>query len=231
MTQHVVITGANRGLGLEFVRYYLAKGATVYACARSESDALLQLASPQLHVISLDVANDASVEKAFEEIAKLTSSLDIVINNAAARFPETVNSLEDVDFDVVQKAYNINSIGPLRVAKASVPLLEKGNTKVLTNISSEAGSIGTSGRGTEFDYCMSKAALNMQSVLLQNAVRGQGIRVLAIDPGWMHTDMGGAKAPKSPVDTAEKIGQIIEQRKGTTDEPLFVNTSGEQYPY
>jgi len=102
----------------------------------------------------------------------------------------------------------VNAFGPLRVTQQFMPLLTKGSGKTIVNISSEAGSIGDAARTCEFEYCMTKAALNMQTKLLANALGNQGFRVLSIHPGQMRTDMGGPGADIAPEEASLGIVQI-----------------------
>jgi len=230
----VLITGANRGLGIELVKIYLAANYTVFAGTRQNSDLLEQLKTKhqeKLTIVPLDVSEDASVETAAKNIHSYQVPLDIIINNAAARFDETMNPLEDIKFDVAMKAFNINALGPLRITKTFLPFLQNGRKKMLVNISSEAGSIGSCWRDREFDYCMSKAALNMESKLLQNYLKPSGIKVLALHPGWMHTDMGGAEAPLNPAVAAKRIHDLIEGNVGNIDGPIYLNEDGLEFPW
>ena len=134
--------------------------------------------------------------------------------------------LEQVDFSVYLPAYQVNAVGPLMVVKYALPLLRKGQKKLIVNVSSEAGSIGACWRKSEYSYCMSKAALNMASRILQNALKEEGIKVLALHPGWFSSDMGGAAAPITPSDAAEEIVKLVLNPPGL-DGPIYVASNGE----
>lgn len=233
MENAIIITGANRGLGLEFVKVYGEKGWNVFACARSQSEELSSLVNQYENIteVKMDVASEQSVQNAIQQINGTCSAIDIVINNAGVHFDESMNKLDQVNFDIALETFNINSLGPLRVTKHVLPLLELGKKKVLINISSEAGSITNAWRDAEFDYCMSKAALNMQSKLLQNSVKPKGIKVLSIHPGWLQTDMGGSEATDSPNTAALRIIKLAEQYEGKLHEPIYFETNGNVYPW
>jgi NAD(P)-dependent dehydrogenase (short-subunit alcohol dehydrogenase family) len=134
--------------------------------------------------------------------------------------------LEQADFSVYFPTYQVNAIGPLLVVKYALPLLRLGNQRLIVNFSSEAGSIGACWRTREYSYCMSKAALNMASQILQNALKEEGIKVLVLHPGWFSSDMGGANAPITPIEAAEEIVKLVLNPPGL-DGPIFVAPDGE----
>ncbi|MDX2056072.1 MAG: SDR family oxidoreductase [Polyangiaceae bacterium] len=209
---NVLITGANRGLGLSLSELYLEEGFHVFAGYRTGPEAfnaLLQKWSRTLHPVQLEVTRADSVKRAVATVRSLTQSLDILINNAAV-LGDTGAPLENVDLALVTRVFETNAVGPLRAVQAFLPLLRAGEHKVIANISSEAGSISTCKRDRMFDYCMSKAALNMESMLLRNYLTD--FLVVAIHPGWMRTDMGGKSADLDPHEPARGIVQLIKAR-------------------
>ena len=223
MSPTILITGADQGLGLALAKRFSKAGFTVFAgqyMLGSKDLANLRPETGTLHAVPLDVTLDASVETAFEKVAGLASSLDILINNAAIHPQASNNELPEVDFDTMVETFAVNTIGPLRVAKQFLPLLLQGEKKLLINISSEAGSIADCRRKAEYDYCMSKAALNMQSKILQNYLMDQGIKVLAVHPGWMRTAMGGPDADISAEEAAEAIFNLADDPPGM-EEPIY----------
>jgi len=225
----ILITGANRGLGLALTEKLLAGGHHICAINRRDSDDLLQLQGEypeSLHRYSGDVTDEASIRQALEAIGSQVGALDIVLNNAAVHLDQARLPLEQVDFSVYLPAFQVNAVGPLMVVRYALPLLRKGQKKLIVNISSEAGSIGTCWRKSEYSYCMTKAALNMASRILQNAVKEEGIKVLALHPGWFSSDMGGAAAPITPADAAEEIVKQVLNPPGL-DGPIFVAPNGE----
>jgi len=231
MNKNVLIAGASRGLGFSLVHEYLKDGFTVFAGARDAySEKLVSLKSEfkdSLIIIQMDVSNSSSVKAAAGQVKSYCNKLDVVINNAGIHCEDSFEVLENVNLDNALEVYNVNSIGVLRVAKEFLCLLENGDDKLLINISSESGSIGSCNRVKEFDYCMSKAAVNMGSVLLQNYVKERGIKVLVVQPGWMRTDMGGKTADIDPSEAAECIFKLGEVNKHNLESPVFVDRNGQ----
>lgn len=234
----VLVTGASRGLGLCLVRSALEEGALVLAGARDPLAAGLkelgQRYPENLIILKMDVADTRSVEEAAAEAARYTDRLDLVINNAGIHSDTSFLELEKTNVDDCLSVYNVNTLGPLRVMKAFLGLMEKAgeeNGCLAVNISSESGSIGTAGRKKEFDYCMSKAALNMGTRLLDNYLEERGIRVIAVHPGWMRTDMGGANADLDPYETACQLTALFEKTAREKDGPIFMDNEGRVYPW
>lgn len=231
----ILITGASRGLGLALARQCLAQGATVFAATRGPDNPPLDewttQAGDRLIHIQMDVARTEAVEAAVRQIATHTDRLDWVINNAGMHPPDSREPLATVSPDHCLETFNVNTVGPLRVAKACLPLLTRAASPLLANISSEAGSSGGSRRDREYAYCMSKAALNMQSVLLSNHLRDQGVRVHAIHPGWIRTDMGGPRAPLAPDEAATVLIATLAGIDPTDDLPVFIDYQGRAMPY
>ncbi|HEX2996601.1 MAG TPA: SDR family NAD(P)-dependent oxidoreductase, partial [Anaerolineales bacterium] len=209
------ITGADKGLGFSLVQRLLQEGTRVFAGQYDLGSKLSRLAGsfPQTFTsISLDVSQTESVRAAARRVAELTPALDLLINNAAVML-ETRTPLPELDLDQLPlyTTLDVNAFGPLRMVQQFLPLLEKGERKMIVNISSEAGSIANCWRESEFAYSMSKAALNMQSKILQNYLKPRGFKVLAIHPGWLQTDMGGAGATVDPGEAAEGILRLAKQ--------------------
>jgi NAD(P)-dependent dehydrogenase (short-subunit alcohol dehydrogenase family) len=231
MCKNVLVSGASRGLGLALVGKYLQAGWIIYAGVRdSLATPLLALKTkfPEtLHILPLDVSNTALVQLAAQELQASTEKLDVIINNAAVHLKNSLAALEYIDFNDAMETYNINTLGALRVTKEFLPFLLKGETKVLVNVSSEAGSISRCERAKEFDYCMSKTALNMQSVLVQNYLKQYQIKVLAIHPGWIRTDMGGPGAPIEADVAAEGIFSLVEAYQGRLETPIYMDYTGQ----
>jgi NAD(P)-dependent dehydrogenase (short-subunit alcohol dehydrogenase family) len=228
LNKTVLITGANRGLGFELVKYYLSKGYTVFGAARNTDKHTLTDIKRQydedLQLIQMDVASEESVTQAVAEIRSRTSSIDIIINNAAVHLEK--DYVEDLDLEKVSKILEVNALGPLRVVKSFLNLLEHSANGVIVNITSESGSIGDAKREKEFGYCMSKAALNMQSKLLQNYMIPKKIKVLAIHPGWMRTDMGGQNAHMAADEAAQSIARLIDERSKDYEGEIFMDYTG-----
>jgi NAD(P)-dependent dehydrogenase (short-subunit alcohol dehydrogenase family) len=228
MGYNILITGANRGLGLALAEQLLEEGHTLHALNRHDSDCIASLQEQfprSLFCYSCDVSDEISIQKALGSVAGQTGSLDILLNNAAVHLDQARLPLEQVDFSIYLPAFQANSVGPLMVAKYALPLLRKGSRKLIVNFSSEAGSIGSCWRKSEYSYCMTKAALNMGSRILQNYLQGEGIKVLALHPGWFTSDMGGPNAPITPAEAAAPIVKLILDPPGL-DQPMYVDSSG-----
>ncbi len=235
----VLITGAAGGLGICLVREYLSRGYRVFGAdigKRTDTDKRLAEANGNYLFFETDVADTSSVQKLAERVSAQTGSLDILINAAGIIRPESEDILEKFDIDGSRKLFDVNALGPLRVVKACISLLRHGKEKLLINISSEAGSMTTHADYiNRFDYCMSKAALNIQSIILQRYVKQEGIRVLLFNPGWMHTQMGGPNAPINPADSARGIADLSASLCGKIEDipatGMFWNYDGTERPW
>ncbi len=231
----VLITGAAGGLGISLVREYLSRGYQVFGAdlrCHPDTEKLLAETGGTYCFFRTDVADTASVRHLAEAVGGETPSLDILINAAGILRPESEYLLEDFDIDGARTLLDINALGPLRVVKACIGLLRKGEEKLLVNISSEAGSLTAHADYiNRYDYCMSKAALNMQSVILQRYLKPEGIRVLLFNPGWMHTPMGGPDAPVDPADSARGIADLAETLRQKPDSYMYWNYNGTERPW
>jgi NAD(P)-dependent dehydrogenase (short-subunit alcohol dehydrogenase family) len=218
----VYITGTDRGLGLALAAKFLEHGYDVFAgfygIDRSGLDALKNRHGEKLEIIPLDVSSDASVSGAAQIIASKTGSLDVLVNNAAIIGQKDAAVTDALDFSDMLNVYNVNALGALRVAQSVLPLLQAGELKRIINISSEAGSMAARvrrGQRTRYAYCASKAALNIQSILLQNHLAEYGIRVHLIEPGWLRTFLASKEkctiAPTEPEMSAEKLVEFVQR--------------------
>lgn len=216
-SRRVVVTGAARGLGLEFTRQLLAGGARVVAACRrpGEATALTALAAAHpghLHVLPLDVGSEHGRRAFAEEVAGLHDGLDLLVNNAGV-LPagERFGQLEAATLEL---ALATNAVAPLMLAQALVPLLVRGERPRVANLSSVMGSVARTDAFRSPSYCISKAALNMASVLMARALNPRGIGVLTLHPGWVRTDMGGDQAPLSPSESVHGLLALILGRPG-----------------
>lgn len=217
---NVYITGTDRGLGLALVATFLNNGYEVFAGYYGiDARGLERLQTeygPQLTMVDLDVTSNASVLAAAQAIASKASSLDLLINNAAIMGQRELTIEDPLDFDGMLAVYDVNAVGPLRVAKSVLPLLRAGEMKRIINIASEAGSMAARvrrGQRTRYAYCGSKAALHVQSILLQNHLAEYGIRLTLIEPGWIRTYLAtGEKfmeATYEPEVVAERLAAFV----------------------
>lgn len=213
MADIALVTGADRGLGRAITEQLLERGWTVIAgqvLDWPELDGLRGRFGDRLHVLPLDVGSDASVLAAAEAAAALVGHIDMVVNNAGINRSAHIDSVrEDLDFDDMQLEHNINAVGPLRVVRAFLPLVAASERKLLCFVSSEAGSIGASGRTGWFGYCMSKAAVNMAVKNLYNDLAREGFRFRLFQPGWMKTYMRGTRNDEAALEPEESARRAL----------------------
>jgi NAD(P)-dependent dehydrogenase (short-subunit alcohol dehydrogenase family) len=225
-----LITGANRGLGLEFARQYAAAGYRVFATARdpSATSELKQLtqARGKLSIHQLDVARPDTITALARELAG--EPIDILLNNAGVQGGRR-QSFGDIDYDAWEQALRINVFGPMRVCEAFIDNVAKSERKLLVAISSGMGSISDSSGGS-YIYRTSKAALNMVMHNLALDLRPRGILSVVINPGWVQTDMGGRSAPTSPEDSIRAMRQVFD-RLTPDDSGKFLNYRGGGYDW
>lgn len=228
-----LVTGANRGLGLEFCRQLLARGAHVVATARHPAQAhelnrLVGEHPGRLHVLPLDVADPRSEAELARELPLVLGDapLDLLVNNAGLlhsgeRFGHVAAaSLED--------SFRTNAAGPFLLTQALAPRLADG--AVVANLSSQLGSIERTTRFGTPTYCISKAAQNMATRLLAHALADRRIVVVALHPGWVATDMGGEQAPLAPTQAVEGLLRVIDGLRAE-DSGRFFDWQGEPMPW
>lgn len=203
----VLITGTNRGIGLEFVEQYLSRGDRVLATCRdvAAADSLHELGAShdKLTVLPLNVASEKSMQEFFEELNGL--AIDIFINNAGVYGPKSVE-LGEVDAAAWALVLQVNSIAPLILSQMLMPNLLKGKDKKLLYLSSKMGSIGDNGSGGSYIYRSSKTALNSVVKSLAIDLAATGFSVAALHPGWVLTDMGG---PNALIDTGVSVAGMM----------------------
>jgi NAD(P)-dependent dehydrogenase (short-subunit alcohol dehydrogenase family) len=203
-----VVTGANRGIGLEFVKQLTARGEEVDATARDPGEAAelqaLARRDVRLRIHRLDVAEDASVATFAEELAP--GPVDVLINNAGV---SGVKGGELIDPSDVLRVLNVNAVGTLRVVRALLPRLREGKGKTIVNLTSKLGSIAEASGG-RYAYRSSKVALNMVTRLLAEDLRAEGFRTVGLHPGWVQTRMGGNAAPVPPDQSIRGMLRIID---------------------
>ena len=230
----IAITGAGRGLGLEFTRQYLESGQRVLALARApkESQGLKKLASKhgaELTCIACDVVQDSSVSRASETAREAVDGLDLLINNAGT-YGSREERLAGLDFSLMRSVFEVNTFGPLRVCRALLPLLEKGSGAKVVHITSLMGSVEDNRSGGAWSYRMSKAALNMASRNLALELGRDKILSVVLHPGWVKTDMGGASAPLKVEDSVRAMIATIERLK-LDQSGGFFNYEGAPQPW
>lgn len=225
MTYTVLITGANRGIGLELARQYSSAGWQVIATARSP-DRAEELNGLDVRVLQLDVTDQESVVRLAHDLGD--QSIDILINNAGI-LPEA-KSIADVNFDDFNRVLAVNTVGPIRVTQALLPNLRRGSLRKIINISSIVGSIANNTGGGMYGYRESKAALNMFTTSLAIELRADRFTCIVMHPGWVQTDMGGKNAAVSTRDSVrgirDVIGNLTQDDSGT-----FWAYNGKQLPW
>ena len=230
MTLRVLVTGANRGLGLELVQQYVRDGAIVFAAARQPySGALERLAkehAERLFPVPLDVTQASALPAAVAAVRAHTDALDVLINNAGVN-PRSVG-LGRYERAQMLETLDINAVAPILVAQAFLDLLQKGTQPKLVNISSQIGSFGWNQHGMAPLYAASKAALNMYTRALAN--EAGGVITVAVHPGWVQTDMGGQSATLTPAQSVSHLRTLIARLK-KTDSGQFFNYDGKPHPF
>ena len=222
-----IITGANRGLGLEFAKQLLVEGHTIIAGVRNPE--AMDYHHEKMTVYQLDVASTTSVETFARNVKSSVESVDVLVNNAG-RMDGRWQSLEEVDPDLSLEVLNVNTIGPLRVSQALWPLLQSEKPTKVANISSLMGSIDDCMSGRSYAYRTSKTGLNMITKIL--AVEGQpdNITVTSYHPGWAKTDMGGERAPVPASVSVEGLIGLINLQTAERSGRFFEYT-GEELPW
>ena len=221
----ILITGTNRGLGLEFVRQYAESGYRVHATARAVDDAVALQALAKKHATislhELAVADGRSVAALVDQLAG--APLDILLNNAGTMGPKQ-QSLGKLDYAGMLDTLNTNTIAPLRLAEALLENVAKGERKLIAALTSGMGSIDDSSGGY-YAYRASKAALNMSYHNLALDLKRRGIIAVVINPGWVKTDMGGPGATLAPADSVRAMRDVL-AKVSLADSGEFLNYSG-----
>jgi NAD(P)-dependent dehydrogenase (short-subunit alcohol dehydrogenase family) len=230
MSRTVLITGANRGIGLELAHQYLNTGWTVYACCRKpeEAEKLATLAGEDLEIFALDVAEPESVELLAEVLVE--RSLDLLINNAGIYGPRGGGqAFGTLDFDAWLDVFETNTLGPLRVTEALLGNLTREGPGAVATITSIMGSIAQN-QGGHYAYRSSKAAVNAAMRGLAEDLRGRGIPVVLVHPGWVRTAMGGPQAQISVEESAAGIREVIAELE-LANTGRFVDYTGAPIPW
>jgi len=225
-----IVTGANRGIGLEMVRRLSARGDAVVATTRSLS--VLPLESSTLRGVrwtTLDAADPASIEGFAARVRDSgVSTIDTLINNAGVS--SQAKALDQLTALELHRVFAVNAFAPLLVAKAILPMFATTGRRLIVNVSSQLASITNNSGGSTYPYRASKAALNQLTVSLANELRPSGLTCLAVHPGWVRTDMGGSQAPLSPEQSVEHLLALID-RAGPDQSGRFFNYDGTPLPW
>lgn len=239
MSLFACVTGADRGLGYELAKGLLEEGYTVFAGRYDKRWALLEeleLSFPgRFFTVELDVSSDESVKAAAGFINARTDRLEVLVNNSAILGDIKKTIRDELDFDEMLRVFNVNCLGATRVMNALFPLIAAGGKKLIMNISSEAGSIGSCYRKSWFSYCAAKAALNMQSAIVHNILREVGGQVILIHPGWVKSWLSGQfndEAPLTPDIPARKlVGIISDPGRYKGERPAYIDYEGNRLEF
>lgn len=224
----VLITGANRGLGLEFAKQYVSDGYRVFATTRRREPALeaLEKEHDKLSVHTLEVTDAASVRALAAQLKG--EPIDVLINNAGTMGPKG-QSLGQIDYEGFLDTLRINTLGPLRIAEAFVEHVARSERKLMIAVTSGMGSISDSSGGS-YAYRASKAALNMTFHNLGLDLKARGIIAVVINPGWVQTDMGGKGAPTKVEDSVAAMRRVFDALT-LADTGTFKNYRGGDYAW
>ncbi|MEO8464548.1 MAG: SDR family oxidoreductase [Gammaproteobacteria bacterium] len=208
----IVITGANRGIGLALATVYAERGDTVFACCRAPSKAGDLLALAKQHTVTvatLDVADDKSVAALAQQLG--SAAVDTLINNAGiSGGPPEEQTATSMNFAAWADAFNVNALGPVRVMQALLPALKRSRNAKVMSVTSQLGAMSLD-MTFALGYSASKAALNKFMRLAAPELKSHGVAVGVVHPGWVKTDMGGAGASITPRESAAGIANVVDQ--------------------
>jgi NAD(P)-dependent dehydrogenase (short-subunit alcohol dehydrogenase family) len=228
----VLITGANRGIGLEHARRYAERGARVWATARAPEDAadlqaLAKAHSGRVEVVRYDAARLGAAGSLKSRLGD--EPLDLMLANAGATGGRA-QSFGEVDVDGILDLIRVNAMAPLQLARALADNVAASDRKVMAFQTSLMGSVGDNGSGGAYAYRISKAALNMVGKSVANDLRGRGVIAVLLHPGWVRTRMGGPGARISVEECVSAQQQLLD-RLSTTDSGRFFNYDGVELPW
>ncbi len=229
----VLITGANRGIGLEFVRQYAEAGWQVHACCRDPkaATALTRLAAGsggRVGVHRLDVDDGGSLAALAKDLKGV--AVDVLVNNAGVYGDRDRQSFGKIDGTSWDATLRINALGPVLVSQALADNVAKGERKLIACVTSKMGSMADNASGGSYVYRASKAALNAVGVSMARDLAVRGIAVLLFHPGWVQTDMGGSGATVKPADSVAGMRKVIDGA-GPKDSGRFFNYDGAAVPW
>ncbi len=220
----ILITGANRGLGLGMAKHAKARGFDVIGTARNPENAgeLKELASLVLPLDTSDADSIASLANQLDG-----KPIDILVNNAGI-FPHECDDINELDVDSLEQVIRVNTFGPILTTRALINNLAEGQRKIIASITSNLGSItdATKGQMGFLGYRTSKAALNMANAVIAHQLKDKGITSVVIHPGWVQTDMGGSQAPLTPEEATGSIVNTIDNLN-VDDNGRFLDYKGD----
>ena len=224
----VLITGANRGLGLEFTRQYAADGWRVFAACRDPAGARdLAAVEGDVSAETLDVDDGPQVAALANKLSG--QPIDVLINNAGIYGPKDVTR-DTVDYDAWGQVFRTNTMSPLAVSAAFAANVAQGGQKKIITLSSIMGSIAKNDSSGDFIYRSSKAAVNAVMKSLAGDLKSEGITVAVLHPGWVRTDMGGPDAAIEAPESVTGMRAVIAGLK-ESDSGRFLNYDGTEIPW
>ena len=229
----VLITGTNRGIGLEFVKQYAADGWRVLACCRNPLTAnalndFVEQYKGFITVYSLDVAEYEQIQNLSLELSN--ESIDLLINNAGIYPTSRSDGFGKTDYDAWASAFHINAMVPLKMVESFIPQVTKSHLKTIVTITSKMGSVGDNQRGGSYVYRSSKAAVNMVMKSLAIDLESEGVISVLLHPGWVRTDMGGPNGLISTQQSVTGLRQVISNLK-TENSGEFYAFDGQVVPW
>jgi len=230
---NIVVTGSNRGLGIELVKEAVRRGHKVWAGVRDTRacTGLREIAEGHpgmVEIVQLDVTNETEISSFARRLGEAGQTVHSLINNAAVVLGRSEGPLEQLELDRFAQSMDVNVFGPIRMVKHFSPLLEVKRSTII-HISSASGTLAKA-RAGDYPYAISKAALNMFTQEIHHLFEPKGIRVFAVHPGWLRTDMGGTEAPEEPVAAAPGIMNLAEGKKRSEGPYVFVDRDGHALP-
>ena len=227
-----LITGANRGLGLEFARQYLGDGWHVYSTCRNPATAselrrLAENSDDKLRILAMDVTDPPSIQAAATELDG--EAIDLLLNNAGVIGPQG-QAIGNIDYKAWVQVFAINTMGPMRVSEAFVEHVARSNRKLIVTLTSGMGSITDNTSGGSILYRSSKAAVNMITRSLAIDLASRGITCVVVNPGWVQTDMGGPNATLEASESISALRRLI-ATLGPEQSGKFFNHTGREYPW
>lgn len=232
MSKTILVTGANRGIGLEIVKQYAASESKILACCRNPDDALelqrLRENYQSICIHQLDVSKEDGIKKIATQFKN--ESIDILFNNAGIAGQD--NPLDEITYSDLLKTFEINTIGPILLIQALYKQVAKSKSKVIVNTSSALASIDLNHDSGWFwlSYRLSKSALNAATRSLANQLKSKDIIVIALDPGWVKTDMGGENANLTTKECVAGIINVLE-KVSLKDSGSFIRYDGKHTPW
>ncbi|MDY6820976.1 MAG: SDR family oxidoreductase [Deferribacterota bacterium] len=228
----ILITGANRGIGLETTKIFSKNNWNVIACCRNPNGEIeLNMLSKNMNnikILKLDLDNFDNIENLKYELNN--TNIDILLNNAGIYGDPIGQEFGKINYESFNNALKINLLAPLKLSETLIDNVLKSNKKIIAFITSMMGSITLNKNGDEIIYRVTKAAANMAVKCLSNKLRDKKVTVLAMHPGWVKTRMGGPNAPTTAVESASGIYKVLSTITFKSS-GLFIDYKGEVLPW